>query len=142
LFKPYNLPMEPQSDLKILLHTMQPVLQDDQFVIYQLNSQGFPVLPFEPVGLFNEKEGWTVYARKTDTDATNIAIQQTWACITLMVFSSLEAVGFLAEITHQLAASNIPVNAISAYNHDHLFVPWSMKDFAMQILKSISDSST
>lgn len=134
--------MEPQTDLKILLNSMQPVLHDQQYVIFHLADQSNPVLPFDPLGIFKEMEGWTVYARKSDTDQAGISSGNIWACITLMVFSSLEAVGFLAEISRRLAEANIPVNVISGYHHDHLFVPWSLKDIAMPILSSIADSNT
>jgi hypothetical protein len=61
--------------------------------------------------------------------------------ITLTVHSSLEAVGFLAVITEGLAAAGISVNAISAYYHDHLFVPLQKADQAMHILHSISEEA-
>jgi hypothetical protein len=133
--------MEPQTDLKILLNSMQPILHDQQYVIFHMEDQSTPVLPFDPLGMFKEMEGWTVYARKTDTDHAGISCTQAWACITLMVYSSLEAVGFLAEISRRLAEANIPVNVISAYHHDHLLVPWFLKDAAMRILSSIVDSN-
>ena len=43
--------------------------------------------------------------------------------ITLDVHSSLESVGFLAAVSARLAAAGIPCNAVSAFHHDHLFVP-------------------
>ena len=43
--------------------------------------------------------------------------------ITVMVHSALDAVGFLATITTRLAAAGIGVNLVSAFFHDHLFVP-------------------
>lgn len=54
--------------------------------------------------------------------------------ITLTVHSSLEAVGFLAVITRHLAQHSISVNAVSAYHHDHLFVPVHRADEAMRLL--------
>jgi hypothetical protein len=57
------------------------------------------------------------------------------------VHSSLEAVGFLATITERLAAADISVNAISAYFHDHLFVPFDKADQAMDILRQIQNEA-
>jgi hypothetical protein len=61
--------------------------------------------------------------------------------ITLMVHSSLEAVGFLAVITERLAAAGISVNAISAYYHDHIFVPVDKAFQAMKILHQIMEEA-
>jgi hypothetical protein len=58
--------------------------------------------------------------------------------ITLNVHSSLDAVGFLAAITTRLAAAGMGVNPISAFFHDHLFVPAERADEAMAILKTLA----
>ena len=58
--------------------------------------------------------------------------------ITLTVQSSLEAVGFLAAITAALAAQGISVNPVSAYYHDHLFVPIHQTDRAMACLHQLA----
>jgi hypothetical protein len=55
--------------------------------------------------------------------------------MTLTVHSSLEAVGFLAAITARLAEAGISVNAISAFCHDHLFVPEDRADEALARLE-------
>jgi hypothetical protein len=52
------------------------------------------------------------------------------------VHSALTAVGFLAAITTRLAEAGISVNAVSAYYHDHLFVPWERREEAMEVLKN------
>ena len=51
--------------------------------------------------------------------------------ITLSVHSSLDAVGFLAAITNKLAAAAISFNPVSAYYHDHLFIPANRAEQAM-----------
>jgi uncharacterized protein len=58
--------------------------------------------------------------------------------ITLTVHSSLDAVGFLAAITVRLAEAGISVNAVSAFYHDHLFVPDHRADQALSILRDMS----
>ena len=54
--------------------------------------------------------------------------------VTLTVHSALDAVGFLAAITTRLAAAGISVNAVSAFFHDHLFVPAERAEEAVEIL--------
>jgi uncharacterized protein len=55
----------------------------------------------------------------------------------LTVHSSLEAVGFLAAITARLAETGISVNAVSAFYHDHLFVPHDRADEALARLQEM-----
>jgi hypothetical protein len=56
--------------------------------------------------------------------------------ITLTIHSDLQAVGFLAPIMTRLAEAGISVNPVSAFYHDHLFVPWDKRNEAMEILES------
>ena len=58
--------------------------------------------------------------------------------VTLDIHSSLDAVGFMAAITTRLAASGIGVNPVSAYFHDHLFVPAERADEAVAILEQLA----
>jgi hypothetical protein len=58
--------------------------------------------------------------------------------ITLTVHSSLSAVGLLATIAQALAAQNISVNVVSAYFHDHLFVPQAQAEAAIACLQQLA----
>ena len=73
-------------------------------------------------------------------DATRLGIEGTFPCrmITLDIHSSLEAVGFLAAILPRLAAAGIGVNPVSAFHHDHLFVPSDRAEDALAILSGIA----
>jgi hypothetical protein len=53
--------------------------------------------------------------------------------ITCNVHSSLEAVGFMAHLATKLAERGISVNPVSAYYHDHLFVPAKEAEEALRI---------
>jgi hypothetical protein len=53
-----------------------------------------------------------------------------------MVHSSLSAIGFLSVLTSRLAQAHISVNAVSAFYHDHLFVPWESRETAMKVLEA------
>jgi hypothetical protein len=58
--------------------------------------------------------------------------------ITLEIHSSLEAVGFLAAITARLAEAGMGVNPVSAFHHDHLFVPAERAAEALRILEAVA----
>jgi hypothetical protein len=81
--------------------------------------------------MFKESEGVTIISPATQADAA----LPTWAMITLSIHSDLQAVGFLAAITTMLAAKDIPVNAVSAFFHDHIFVPYGRRDDALECLR-------
>lgn len=126
--------MNGETDLERLLASMQPVLQLRPYIITTLTPDAYQALPFVPLGTFWEEEGVTVIASQEQAIACSLSFDSTWACITLTVHSALTAVGFLAAITAQLAQAGIPVNPVSAYYHDHLFVPWERRQEAMERL--------
>jgi hypothetical protein len=51
-------------------------------------------------------------------------------------------VGFLAAVTARLADAGIAVNAVSAFYHDHLFVPESRAEEAFGLLQNMSASES
>jgi hypothetical protein len=61
--------------------------------------------------------------------------------VTLNIHSSLEAVGFLAAITTRLAAAGMGVNPVSAFYHDHLFVPADRAEEALDLLRQLAKDS-
>lgn len=130
-----------QRDLGTLLKTMTPVLGKDEYVFCSISKDGLTQLTGVPLGLFREEEGITVIL--TVEQAVELALPVTvpWRRITLSVHSDLEAVGFLAAITRVLADANISVNAVSAYFHDHLFVPGDQAPAAMDCLVKLSSRS-
>lgn len=79
----------------------------------------------------------------TEDQAEAAGLAGTFRCrmITLNIHSSLEAVGFLAAITARLAAAGMGVNPVSAFYHDHLFVPADRAGEAMEVLRELSIDS-
>ncbi|MGF7212928.1 hypothetical protein GGE65_007564 [Skermanella aerolata] len=53
--------------------------------------------------------------------------------VTLTLHSALRSVRFLAEVTTRLAAVGLCVNHVSAFLHDHLFVPAEQANEAVEI---------
>ncbi len=128
------------KNLGILLKSMKPEQVKGTFVFCTLSEEMFSKTKITPLLIFHEKEGVTIIVEKEVADKMKFQYQNTWAMITLSVHSDLTAVGFLAAITEKLAKEGISVNAISAYYHDHLFVPYEKAEYAMNALKQISSS--
>lgn len=123
--------MHGERNLETLIKTMQPQLSDGKWV-FRTSESGFDVTALQTaILMFREPEGVTIISPATQVD---VALP-TWAMITLSIHSDLEAVGFLAAITTSLAIMDIPVNAVSAYYHDHIFVPYGRRDDAVECLR-------
>jgi hypothetical protein len=123
--------MHGERNLDTLLETMQPQLADGKWV-FRTSPNGFDSATLDTaIQMFKESEGVTIISPATQADA---ALSK-WAMITLSIHSDLEAVGFLAAITTSLAAMDIPVNAVSAFFHDHIFVPYGRRDDALECLR-------
>jgi hypothetical protein len=69
--------------------------------------------------------------------ALGLAHQFESRMVTLTVHSALDAVGFLARLSAALAAQGIACNVVSAFHHDHLFVPKDRLEAAMQVLDGL-----
>ena len=64
-----------------------------------------------------------------------------YACITLEVHSSLEAIGLTAKVSEVLTQHCISANIIAAYYHDHVFVPYHQREEAMKCLQALSQQT-
>jgi hypothetical protein len=133
--------MTGETNLRRLLAGMTPVLQSGRFVFIALAGGQVPPADHAPVMSFREIEGVTLIV--TEDAARKRGLAGTFPCrmITLNVHSSLEAVGFLAAITHHLAQAGMGVNPVSAFYHDHLFVPADRAEEAMRLLADLAETS-
>lgn len=127
-----------ETNLDILLRLMRPMLREGEYVFCSISHQDQRYSNLDPVCLFKEDEGLTLILDRQQADAAALPYTAIFCMITLSIHSSLEAVGFLAAITGKLAEHGISVNPISAYYHDHLFVPASRAQEAMELLKEFS----
>ena len=130
--------MTGETKLENLLKSMKPILKDGEFVFCTLPHQHLKQLELKPIGWFQEDEGVTVIWQRQQADSLGLEYSYVARMITLSVHSSLDAVGFLAAITTKLAQSGISVNPISAYYHDHLFVPSTRANEVMTLLAEFS----
>jgi uncharacterized protein len=134
--------MSGESNVKTLLEDMRPEIQDGIFVFCALPEDHEISSLIKPVLMFREREGTTFVMRREQAERAGLSYQFASRLITLTVHSSLEAVGFLAAITAQLARAGISVNAVSAFHHDHLFVPVHKADEALSLLQNMSTPET
>lgn len=130
--------MTAETNLQILLKTMNPVLNSGEYVFCVTNNYS----DFDSnniVMIFRETEGTTIIIRKEPADSLNLKYSFVAAWITLIVHSSLEAVGLTAAFSKALAQEGVSCNVVAGFYHDHLFVNSKDAEKAMEILHSISE---
>ena len=130
--------MTGETNLTALLASMTPSLLPGIFVFSTIPVGTALPAWLQPVMIFREAEGVTLIIERSEAIAANFPHVFPSRMITLQIHSSLEAVGFLAAITPRLAAAGMGVNPVSAYFHDHLFVPENRADDAIKILEEIA----
>jgi hypothetical protein len=133
--------MPGERHLRALLSAMRPHLCGGEFVFCTVPPETLGRLRVSPVGWFREREGVSLIVPKDDADKEGLPYDFVARMITLDVESSLDAVGFLAAVTGRLAEAGIAVNPVSAYFHDHLFVPSDRADEAMRVLGELMRES-
>ena len=124
-----------ETDLQSLLKQMQPVLDDEQMVFCSLPTDEAEKYLMSCQGYYQEQEGVSLIINKRQADLENLTYDPVFKRISLMVHSSLEAVGFLARIAEILAAQGISVNVVSAFYHDHLYIKEDQAENALGILE-------
>ena len=114
--------MAGERDIARLLATLDPKLDPRR---YAFSATTDPFLQDGQFAIVREAEGLTsIQAEPTGQ----------WACISLGVHSSLEAVGLTAELSSRLAEAGISANVVGALHHDHIFVPWERRHEALAAL--------
>ena len=130
--------MPGERDLDTLLQNMKPEMHEGVFVFCTIPDNEEIPATIRPVHIFREREGTAFVVRREEAESVGLPYQFASRLITLDVHSSLEAVGFLAAITTRLAEAGICVNPVSAFYHDHLFVPDHRAVEALHHLQSMS----
>ena len=130
--------MHDEKDLAKVLAALKPVLREGEFVFCSIRPEEAARLALQPVLQFLEDEGLTVVLRREEAEQNGLAFAFPSRMITLAAYSSLDAVGLLAAVTRKLADAGISVNAVSAYHHDHLFVPADRAEQALRLLAGMS----
>ena len=130
--------MSGETNLNKLLASMSPHCDNQMYGFATMSQNDFGQLSFAPKCMFVEDEGITVITTIDALVDENIECMGPFACITLTVHSSLEAVGLTAAFATALGDANISANVVAAYYHDHIFVDWSDKQAAMSVLERLA----
>jgi hypothetical protein len=116
---------------------MEPRLADAPCVFATLERADCEALQ-AALGSFREAEGVTLILELETASRLRLRAGPRWARIKLSVHSSLAAVGFMASVAGALAAAGVSCNPVSAFHHDHLFVPWEQRELALETLRTLS----
>lgn len=130
--------MTAELELEKLLTEMSPELREGEYVFSSISREDLDDLRVDPIGWFREVEGISLILDRAAAQRLGLKQSSTFRMISLNVDSSLEAVGFLAAVTEKLAAAGVSVNAVSAFHHDHLFIPVEKADLAMSLLNDLA----
>ena len=128
---------EAETNLDNLLRTMAPALLPDRYVYCTFPHGSLPP-SVQALCTYKEAEGHS--AILDETEALRYQVKHSFRCalITLNVHSDLAAVGFMSAVLGTLADLGIPCNVVSAYYHDHLFVPADEATNALSALQRMS----
>lgn len=129
--------MPDDTNPRLLIQNMEPELKEGEYVFASFSKEKIINKKLNPICTFMEEEGISIIINRDEADLNTIQYESVFRMITLNIHSSLNAVGFIAKITSELANHNIGVNPVSAYYHDHLFVPSAKAEEAFAILSNL-----
>ena len=117
---------------------MSPCLSPESYVYVTSNAPLRKLAALNPWALISEDEGLTLILSKDQADKHRLFYDSSFKRITLMVHSSLAAVGLTAAVSTALAKLRISANVVAACYHDHIFVPEDRAEEALQALQDLS----
>ena len=124
--------------LEELLKTMSPELQAGEYVFCTVKGELSDYVHLNPIASFIESEGLTLIMKDDVATKEGIDFDGRFKQITLMVHSSLSAVGLTAAVSNKLTEHGISANVVAAYYHDHIFVQSEKAQEALAALQEIS----
>lgn len=128
------------SDLNTLLKSMNPVLNEGQYVFatVPVNSD----VPWHNViAAIRESEGWSIVLEASLAQRLGLSADYLCAWISLNVNSDLAAIGLTAAFSTALGQAGISCNVVAGHQHDHIFVPSHQAKMAMECLLHLQRSS-
>lgn len=115
--------MAGEKNLDKLLASMAPQLLPAEYVFCTVKQGKYgDFAELSPIASYLEAEGLTLIITKESAEKAGFNYESLFRCITLMVHSSLDAVGLTAVVASKLAEKQISANIVAAFYHDHIFV--------------------
>lgn len=115
---------------------LAPVLHDGIYVFLSLDP-GVNLAALAPVITVHEREGVTVVVKEevAITHKLDVVFRAAW--ITLNLPSDLHMIGLTATFATALGRAGISCNVVAGVHHDHIFVPATLAQEAMAVLREL-----
>ena len=126
------------AQLEHCLSELRPTLRSSTYIFATVTPGELANFNDSIIATFREAEGISVIVEEDAARKAGLPTGPCFRCITLQVYSSLEAVGLTAIVATALSDAGISANVVAATHHDHVFVPAVRAEEALAILRGLS----